>query len=89
MGLANVSAAIEAGVTRFDTSLGGLGGCPFIPGATGNIATEDTLWLAERLGLRTGIDRAAVSRIAARVADHLGRELPGRVYRLDAAASSD
>lgn len=85
LGLANVAAAIEEGVSRFDTSLGGLGGCPFIPGATGNIATEDTLWLLERLGIRTGIDRAAVAAVTRTVAAHLGRDLPGRLYRLPEA----
>lgn len=82
LGLANVCAALEEGVERFDTSLGGLGGCPFIPGATGNIPTEDTLWLLERLGVATGVDRAAVARVTRTVAEHLGRELPGRLYRL-------
>ena len=55
MGLANVVAALEAGVRRFDASLGGLGGCPFAPGASGNIATEDCFYLLESLGLSTGI----------------------------------
>jgi len=55
-GLANVVAALEAGVTTFDGSLGGLGGCPYAPGASGNIVTEDLVWLLESMGLRTGID---------------------------------
>ena len=55
-GLANVLAGIEAGVTSFDSSAGGLGGCPFAPGATGNIATEDIVHLLHRMGLKTGID---------------------------------
>ena len=55
-GLANVLAAIEAGVTSFDASAGGLGGCPFAPGATGNIPTEDLVHLLHRMGLQTGID---------------------------------
>jgi hydroxymethylglutaryl-CoA lyase len=83
LGLANVVAALEEGVSRFDTSLGGLGGCPFIPGATGNIATEDTLWLLERLGIAAGVDRAAVAAVTRTVAAHLGRDLPGRLYRLE------
>ena len=82
LGLANVAAALEEGVSRFDTSLGGLGGCPFIPGATGNIPTEDTLWLLERQGIGTGVDRKAVSRVTRELAGFLGRELPGRLYRL-------
>ena len=56
LGLANVLAGIEAGITRFDAAVGGLGGCPFAPGASGNIATEDLVFMLEQMGLRTGID---------------------------------
>jgi hydroxymethylglutaryl-CoA lyase len=63
-GLANVVAALDAGVTTFDSSLGGLGGCPYAPGASGNIVTEDLVYLLESMGLRTGIDIEAL--IAAR-----------------------
>ncbi|MFH5924175.1 hydroxymethylglutaryl-CoA lyase [Roseomonas xinghualingensis] len=56
MGLANVSAAWEAGVRIFDAAAGGLGGCPFAPGATGNVATEDVVWLFHRMGVETGVD---------------------------------
>lgn len=86
LGLANVVAALELGVTRFDTSLGGLGGCPFIPGAAGNIASEDTLWLLERLGIESGIDRHAVAQVSRRLAAHLGRPLTGRLWRLEERA---
>jgi hydroxymethylglutaryl-CoA lyase len=55
-GLANVVAALEAGVTTFDSSQGGLGGCPYAPGATGNIVTEDLVFMLESMGLATGID---------------------------------
>ena len=55
-GLANVVAALDAGVTTFDASQGGLGGCPYAPGATGNIVTEDLVFVLEAMGLRTGID---------------------------------
>ncbi|MBO6574790.1 MAG: hydroxymethylglutaryl-CoA lyase [Rhodothermales bacterium] len=82
LGMANVAAAIEAGVRRFDTSLGGLGGCPFIPGATGNIATEDTAYLVGRLGLRHGLDVPGVAAISRAVEDHVGHALSGRMYRL-------
>jgi len=58
LGLANVLAGLEAGITTFDSSLGGLGGCPFAPGASGNIVTEDLVFMLEALGLRTGIDLA-------------------------------
>ncbi|MCO5066860.1 MAG: hydroxymethylglutaryl-CoA lyase [Rhizobiaceae bacterium] len=60
LGLANVTAAVEAGVRAFDASIGGLGGCPFAPGASGNINLEDTAFLLNRLGLETGIDIAGV-----------------------------
>lgn len=63
-GLANVVAALDAGVTTFDSSLGGLGGCPYAPGASGNIVTEDLVYLLESMGLRTGVDIEAL--IAAR-----------------------
>ena len=63
-GLANVVAALEEEVTTFDSSLGGLGGCPYAPGATGNIVTEDLVFMLEAMGLRTGIDIEAL--IAAR-----------------------
>ena len=81
-GLANVVAALELGVTRFDTSLGGLGGCPFIPGATGNIATEDTAALLEAMGVSTGLDIAVIAAATRAVAAHVGRTLPGKLYTL-------
>jgi hydroxymethylglutaryl-CoA lyase len=56
LGLANVVAGLEVGVRTFDSSLGGLGGCPFAPGATGNIVTEDLVFMLEAMGLKTGID---------------------------------
>ena len=57
-GIANALAALDAGVTSFDTSLAGLGGCPFAPGASGNVCTEDLVWILEEMGLNTGIDLA-------------------------------
>ena len=74
-GLANVVAAIEVGVTTFDSSLGGLGGCPYAPGATGNIVTEDLVFMLEAMGLHTGIDLEAL--IASR--EVLLRGLPNEV----------
>jgi hydroxymethylglutaryl-CoA lyase len=56
LGLANVAAALDSGITSFDASLGGLGGCPFAPGASGNVATEDLVFMLESMGLRTGVD---------------------------------
>jgi hydroxymethylglutaryl-CoA lyase len=72
-GLANVVAALDSGVTTFDSSLGGLGGCPYAPGATGNIVTEDLVFLLESMGLRTGIDMEKL--VAARACITAG--LPG------------
>ena len=74
-GLANVVAAIEVGVTTFDSSVGGLGGCPYAPGATGNIVTEDLVFMLEAMGLHTGIDLEAL--IASR--EVLLRGLPNEV----------
>jgi hydroxymethylglutaryl-CoA lyase len=82
LGLANVVAALESGVSRFDTSMGGMGGCPFIPGATGNIATEDAVHLFESLGIATGIDNKKVANCSRRMAAHRGEALPGKVYKL-------
>lgn len=79
-GLANVVAALDAGVTTFDASQGGLGGCPYAPGATGNIVTEDLVFLLESMGLRTGIDIQRLIEARALIADGLpGEPLYGHV----------
>jgi len=80
-GLANALAALEAGVRRLDASVGGTGGCPFAPRATGNIATEDLAYLLAGQGLRTGIDIDAVIEVNRWLAGHLGRELPAMLAR--------
>jgi len=72
-GLANTLAALEAGVTIADTSAGGLGGCPFAPGATGNLATEDLVWALERSGVTTGVDLSALVDTTAWMTDQMGR----------------
>jgi hydroxymethylglutaryl-CoA lyase len=82
MGLANVLAALDYGVSRFDTAFGGLGGCPFIKGATGNIATEDTAYLLERMGIATGIDIAQVALISHELSGRFARPLSGKLYAL-------
>lgn len=82
LGLANVYAALQSGVDRFDTSLAGMGGCPFIDGATGNIATEDTAYMLSELGIETGINREAVARASRRLESFLEKEFPGKLYRL-------
>lgn len=79
-GLANVVAALDAGVTTFDSSQGGLGGCPYAPGATGNIVTEDLVFLLEAMGLRTGIDLSRLVAARSIVAEGLpGESLYGHV----------
>ncbi|MBV7265193.1 hydroxymethylglutaryl-CoA lyase [Erythrobacter ani] len=80
-GIANAWAAYKAGVRIFDASLGGLGGCPFAPNATGNIATEDLINMMERSGVDTGIDLDAAIAANRWFAGRLGRELPSRVAR--------
>jgi hydroxymethylglutaryl-CoA lyase len=82
MGLANVVAGMRQGVTRFDTSLGGMGGCPFIAGATGNIPTDDVAHMLEQMGIRTGVDHRAVARLALRLEAFLGRRFDGKVHSL-------
>ncbi|HEY0509856.1 MAG TPA: hydroxymethylglutaryl-CoA lyase [Blastococcus sp.] len=80
-GQANALAAVQAGVTQLDSSIGGLGGCPFAPGASGNIATEELVYLLEESGVRTGLDLDAVL-AAARVTERaVGHELPSSLYR--------
>lgn len=81
-GYANVFAGIEAGVRHFDTAFGGLGGCPFIEQATGNIATEDTVNMLHQSGFETGIDIEKIAAISVEMARLLGEPLPGLVYKL-------
>lgn len=81
MGLANVLAGLEAGVTSYEASLGGLGGCPFAPRATGNICTEDTVHMLHEMGIETGIDLEALIRAAGAMEETIGRELPGQVMK--------
>jgi isopropylmalate/homocitrate/citramalate synthase len=79
--LANIVAALEAGVAIFDASSGGLGGCPYAPGATGNVATEDVLYMLHGMGIETGIDLAAVRAASRFIAGALQRDsLPSRAY---------
>jgi hydroxymethylglutaryl-CoA lyase len=80
-GLANVLAALELGVADFDASVGGLGGCPYAPGATGNIATEELVHMVEDMGVATGIDLDAMIGAAAEAEGIVGRVLPSQVLR--------
>ncbi|MGE7994012.1 hydroxymethylglutaryl-CoA lyase [Pseudomonas sp. NPDC089554] len=81
LGLCNVLAAYEAGARRFDASLGGLGGCPFAPGASGNICTEDLVNLCDEVGIPTGIDLAHLLQLSRTLPALLGHELPGQVVK--------
>ena len=80
-GLANVIAALKMGVTVVDSSAGGLGGCPFAKSATGNLATEDLVWMCNGLGIETGVDVHAVAAASRWICDELGIPIPGRVAR--------
>ena len=85
--LANVLAAIDSGVTTFDASAGGLGGCPYAPGASGNLATEDLLYMLHGLGLETGVSIDAVYQASTRIEPVLGHALPSRYVRARAATT--
>jgi (R)-citramalyl-CoA lyase len=80
-GIANAAAAVESGATVLDASVGGTGGCPFAPRATGNIATEDLVYLLHGMDYQTGIDLDALIEVAAWLAQLLDKELPGQVYK--------
>jgi hydroxymethylglutaryl-CoA lyase len=80
-GLANVVAALQLGVSDFDASVGGLGGCPYAPGATGNIATEELVHMVEDMGVATGVDLEAMIAAAAEAERLVGRTLPSQVLR--------
>ncbi|MEM7255574.1 MAG: hydroxymethylglutaryl-CoA lyase, partial [Pseudomonadota bacterium] len=97
IGLCNVMAGLDEGVTRFESSIGGLGGCPFAPGATGNICTEDLVYLLHEMGYETGIDLDRLCGVAHQVEDTVGHALPGqlmragprsRLYSLEGAATA-
>jgi len=77
--LANVLAGLEAGITEFDSSAGGVGGCPYAKSATGNLATEDLVWMLDGLGIETGVDLASLVETSRWLATKLGRPSPSRV----------
>ena len=85
-GFANALAAVETGATLLDASVGGIGGCPFAPRATGNIATEDLIYLLHGEGIETGVDLDALVRVAEWLEGVLGRPLEGQVYKAGAFA---
>lgn len=81
IGLANVMAGLDEGIDRYESSFAGLGGCPFAPGATGNICTEDLVFLLHEMGIETGIDLEKLCHVARRVEQVVGRSLPGQVMK--------
>jgi hydroxymethylglutaryl-CoA lyase len=81
MALANALAAIEAGIHRFDSSLGGLGGCPYAPGATGNVCTEELVHMLELEGYETGVNLEAVIDAAAILPDLIGHDVPSQILK--------
>jgi hydroxymethylglutaryl-CoA lyase len=86
--LANVYAALQCGIATFDSSAGGLGGCPYAPGAAGNLATEDLVYLLDGLGIETGVDLRAVVKATNLIASYIGHPLPSRYYQAARAAAS-
>jgi hydroxymethylglutaryl-CoA lyase len=87
MGVANIVAAMQAGIDWFDASFGGLGGCPFVPGAMGNVITEDVVHMLDEMGVETGINLDKAIAIAKHVSGLVGHDLPG--YILKAGKNSD
>ncbi len=81
MGLANLLAAVQSGIDRFDGSLGGLGGCPYAPGASGNICSEDAIHMLDAMGLDTGIDLQMLLPIARQLPEVVGHAVPGQVAK--------
>jgi hydroxymethylglutaryl-CoA lyase len=86
-GVANAVAAVEAGVRTLDASIGGAGGCPFAPNATGNVATEDLVYLFDRMGIPTGFDLGSLSETVGWLEARLGKQLPGALLRAGAFPS--
>lgn len=87
-GLANVVAALDEGIRVFDSSIGGLGGCPYAPGAAGNISTEDVVYMLHGMGYETGIDLKKLLEAGAYIEQQLGRDLPSKVLRAALASKS-
>jgi hydroxymethylglutaryl-CoA lyase len=85
--LANVLTALELGITTFDASAGGLGGCPYAPGATGNLATEDLIYMLNGLGVETGVDLAALVQASSYIEPKVGHSLPSRYYQATIASA--
>ena len=87
-GLANALAGLEVGVTTFDSSIGGMGGCPYAPGASGNLGTEDLLYVLAEAGIETGVSLDALLRISGRLENDYGATLNSRLYRYSQSGKS-
>jgi len=85
LALANVLAGLQAGVTRYDAAFAGLGGCPFAPGATGNLATEDLIYMAHSMGVASGYDLEGMLRLGLRVQELVGHTTDSAMLRVAAA----
>lgn len=83
LALSNILAALQAGVTRFDTSAGGLGGCPFAPGAAGNAATEDVVYMLQRMGIQTGVDLDKLTQTIEVIQPHISRPIESSYFKLN------
>lgn len=83
LALSNILAALQAGVTRFDTSAGGLGGCPFAPGAAGNAATEDVVYMLQRMGIQTGVDLDKLIQAIEVIQPHITRPIESSYFKLN------
>ena len=81
MGLANILAAVQSGIVRFDGSLGGLGGCPYAPGASGNISSEDAIHMLEAMGYDTGVDLNKLLHLARHLPAMVGHDVPSQVAK--------
>jgi hydroxymethylglutaryl-CoA lyase len=86
--LANIAASLEEGVRSFDSSAGGLGGCPYAPGAAGNVATEDLVYMLEGMGVRTGIDLDKLANVSMKIERVLGRQLPSKLLAVKRAQAA-
>ena len=82
LGLANVMSAMSCGISHFDTAFAGMAGCPFVQGASGNIATEDTLHLLSSLNIETGLNLSKIAACARDIEDFFGKRFSGKMYRL-------
>ncbi|MBU2623539.1 MAG: hydroxymethylglutaryl-CoA lyase [Proteobacteria bacterium] len=82
LGLANVLAGLESGITHFDTALAGMGGCPFVPGAAGNVSTEDTAHMMESMHIKTGVDIRKVAACSLELEAFFEKKFPGKIHRL-------